>query len=80
MVQREEIKVRDRMKIRGLRNKGIVEILQDPKTGDFVIIMGKGIHREMLMFNLPEGMWRARCSKEEVLGVVTDFITEKVLA
>lgn len=75
----EEIKIRDRTRMRGLKNKGLIEISQNPKTGDFVLIMGKGIRRKWLFFNLPEGMWRARCSKEEVLDVVKDFLTEKVL-
>jgi hypothetical protein len=76
----EEIRVRDRLKIRGLKNKGIVEILENPKTGDFVVIMGQGIRREWGIFNLPEGMWRAKCSREEVLAVVKDFLVNKVLA
>jgi hypothetical protein len=75
----EEIRIRDRTQMRGLKNQGLIEISQDPKTGDFVLIMGKGIRRKWLFFNLPEGMWRARCSKEEVLDVVKDFLTEKVL-
>jgi len=75
----EEIRIRDRTQMRGLKNEGLIEISQDPKTGDFVLIMGKGIRRKWLFFNLPEGMWRARCSKEEVLDVVKDFLTEKVL-
>jgi hypothetical protein len=57
----EEIRVRDRLKIRGLKNRGIVEILENPKTGDFVVIMGQSIRREWGIFNLPEGMWRAKC-------------------
>ncbi len=75
----EQIRVRDRMRMRGLRNKGLIEISQDSTTGDFVLIMGKGIRKKWLLFNLPEGMWRARCSKEEVLDVVKDFLAEKVL-
>ena len=38
----EEIRVRDRIRMRGLKNKGMIEISQDPKTGDFVLILGKG--------------------------------------
>lgn len=75
----EEIRIRDRTGMRGLKNKGLIEISQDPMTGDFVLIMGKGIRKKWLLFNLPEGMWRARCSKEEVLDVVKDFLAEKVL-
>jgi hypothetical protein len=75
----EEIRVRDRMRARGLKNKGLIEISQDPKTGNFILIMGKGIHRKWLLFNLPEGMWRAECSKNEVLDVVKNFLTEKIL-
>ena len=75
----EGIRVRDRTRMRGLKNKGLIEISQNPKTGEFVLIMGKGIRRKWLFFNLPEGMWRARCSKEEVLDVVKDFLAEKIL-
>jgi hypothetical protein len=78
-MKKEEIRVRDRMRMRGLKNKGLIEISQNPKTSDFVIIMGKGIHRKWLLFNLPEGMWRAECSREEVLDVVKDFLAEKIL-
>jgi hypothetical protein len=75
----EEIGIRDRIRMRGLKNKGIIEISQDIKTGDFVLIISKGIHRRWLLFNFPEGMWRASCLKEQVLGVVKDFLTEKIL-
>jgi len=75
----EEIRVRDRMRMRGLKNKGLIEISQDPKTGNFILIVGKGTHRKWLLFNFPDGMWRAECSKEQVLDVVKDFLTEKIL-
>ena len=78
-MQIEEIRIRDRTRMRGLKSKGLIEISQDPTTGDFVLIMGKGIRKKWLLFNLPEGMWRARCSKEEVLDVVKDFLADKVL-
>jgi hypothetical protein len=75
----EEIKVKDRIGMRGLKNKGLIEISQDPKTGNFVLIMGKGIHKRWLLFNFPEGMWRATCPKDQVLDVVKDFLTERIL-
>jgi hypothetical protein len=75
----EEIRVRDRMRMRGLKNKGLIEISQDTKTGDFILIMSKGTHRKWLLFNFPDGMWRAECSKEEVSDVVKDFLTEKII-
>jgi hypothetical protein len=75
----EEIRVRDRMRMRGLKNKSLIEISQDPKTGDFVLVMSKGSHRKWLLFNFPDGMWRAECSKKEVSDVVKDFLTDKIL-
>jgi hypothetical protein len=75
----EEIRVRDRMRMRGLKNQGLIEISQDPKTGDFVLIMSKGTHRRWLLFNFPDGMWRTSCPKEQVLDVVKDFLTGKIL-
>ena len=75
----EEIRVRDRIRMRGLKNKGIIEISQDTETGDFVLVVSKGTHRRCLLFNFPEGMWRASCPKEQVLEAVKDFLTEKIL-
>jgi len=75
----EEIRVRNRMQMRGLKNKGLIEISQDPETGDFVLVMSKGTHRRGLIFNFPDGMWKAECSKGEVLDLVKDFVTEKIL-
>jgi hypothetical protein len=31
------------------------------------------------MFNFPEEMWKVKCSKEEVAGVVKDFLSESIL-
>ena len=75
----EEIRVRDRMRMRGLKNKGLIEISRNPKTGDFVLIMGNGTHRKWLLFNFPDGRWRVSCSKEQVLEAVKDFLTDKIL-
>jgi len=78
-MEKEKMGVWGRIKMRGLKNKGLVEISQAQKSGDYVLIIGKGIQRKWLMFNLPEEMWRVRCSKEEVAQIVKDFLTEKVL-
>jgi len=67
------------MRMRGLKNKGLIEISQDTKTGDFVLIMSKGTHRRWLLFNFPDGMWRVECLKEEVSDVVKDFLNDKIL-
>lgn len=75
----EEIRVRDRLRMRGLKNKGLVEISQDSKTGEFVLVMSKGSHRKWLLFNFPEGMWRVRCPGEQVPEAVNDFLTDKIL-
>jgi len=78
-MEREKIGVWGRIRMRGLKNKGIIEISQDPKSGEYVLIVGKGIHRKWLVFNLPQEMWRVRCSKEEVLEVVNDLLTKRIL-
>lgn len=78
-MEKEKIGVWDRAKARGLKNKGLIEISQDPKRGDYVLIMSYSIQRKWLLFNLPEEMWRVRCSKEEVSSVVNLFLNEKIL-
>lgn len=78
-MEKERIGVWGRLKMKGLKNKGLVEISQDRKSGDYVLVMSKGIQRKWLMFNLPEEMWRVRCSKEEVPTLVENFLSEKIL-
>ena len=78
-IKMEEIRVKDRMRIRGLKNRAFIEISQDTKTGDFVLVMSKGTHKKWLLFNFPEGMWKASCPKEQVLDIVKDFLTERIL-
>ena len=75
----EEIRVRDRIRMRGLKNIGLIEISQDTKTGDFVLVVSKRTHRRCLLFNFPDAMWRASCPKEQAIEAVKDFLTEKIL-
>ncbi len=80
----QEIGVGARLRMRGLRNRGLMEISEDPKSGDFVLVIGKGIrekwYRRWLKINLPVGMWRVKCKKEEVSEVLNKFLAEKILA
>ena len=78
-MEKERIGVWGRVRMRGLKNKGIVEISQDEKRGDYVLVMSQGIQKKWLIFNFPGEMWRVRCPKEEILPVVKDFLTEKVM-
>lgn len=65
--------------MKGLKNRGLTQISQDRKTGGFVIIVGKGIHRQWGVFNLPQGLWRVTCKKEEVKDAVDRLLTEQIL-
>ncbi len=78
-MEKEKIGVWGRVKMRGLKNKGLLEISQDPKRGEYVLVMSKGIQRKWLMFNFPEEMWRVKCSKEEALPIINAFLNEKVI-
>ena len=78
-MEKERIGVGGRVKMRGLKNKGLIEISQDQKRGDYVLVISKGTQRKWLMFNFPGEMWRVRCLKEEVLPVVENFLTEKIM-
>ncbi len=78
-MEKEKIGVWGRVKMGGLKNKGLIEISQDKKKSDYVLFMSKGIQRKWLMFNLPEEMWRVRCSKEEALPFINDFLKGKIL-
>ena len=79
----EEIGVMSRLGMRGLKNRGLIEISQNPKSGDFVLVISKGIrekwYRKWLKINLPQGMWRVKCSKEEVSEAVNKFLSDEIL-
>jgi len=80
-VEIEKIKMTQLIsKMKGQKNKGLIQISEDKKTGDYVIIVGKGIHREWGIFNLPQGLWQVRCSKEEVKEAVDKLLDEKILS
>ena len=78
-MEKEKIGVSSRIKMTGLKNKGLIEVSQDKKTGDYVLIVSKGIKKKGLIFNFPEEMWRIKCSKQEVPGVIQDFLSDKIL-
>ena len=67
-------------KMKGQKNKGLIQISEDKKTGDYIVIVGKGIHREWGIFNMPQGLWQVRCSKEEVKEAVDKLLDEKILS
>ncbi|OGO02879.1 MAG: hypothetical protein A2Y91_06490 [Chloroflexi bacterium RBG_13_54_8] len=64
---------------RGLRNRGMIDISQDPKTGEFVLIAVKNIRRKRLVSYWPEIMWRGWGSKEEVLKESKRLLEEMLL-
>ena len=64
--------------MRGLKNRGLMEFSEDHGTGDFVLVISRGIrekwYRKWLRINLPEKMWRVKCSKDEVSEAVNRFL------
>jgi hypothetical protein len=82
-VEVKEIGVVSRLGMRGLKNRGLMEISQDPRSGDFVLVISKGIrekwYRKWLKINLPQGMWRVKCSKEEVSEAINKFLSDEIL-
>ena len=78
-MEKEKIGVWDRVRMRGLKNEGLVEISQDRGKGDYVLVMSKGAQKKWLVFNFPEEMWRVRCTKEEVIPAVGNFLADKVM-
>ena len=67
-------------KMKGQKNKGLIQISEDKKTGDYLVIVGKGIRREWGIFNMPQGLWQVRCSKEEVKEAIDKLLDEKILS
>lgn len=80
----KEIGVGARLGIRGLKQRGLIEISEDPRSGDFILIIGNGLrqkwYRKWLNVNLPRGMWQVRCNKEEVSQAVSKFLAENILS
>jgi len=76
----QEIKLRGLMSVaKGLRNQSMIMVGRDKKTDDFVVIAGKEITRRWGIANVPQGMWKVVCKKEEVKEAVDKLLTEKIL-
>ncbi len=78
-IEFEAIGVRDRLFMRGLRTRGLIEVSQDRRTGDVVLIGSGEVRRKWLLFNLPQGMWRMRGSREQVLEAARKLLEERIL-
>lgn len=52
---------------------------QDRRTGEFLLIGSGEIRRKWLLFNLPQGMWRMRGSREDVLEAARKLLEERIL-
>ncbi len=79
-MQLEETKTRSLLGMRGLRNKGLMVVSQDPRTEDYVLVAARNIRRKYLIFNLPEKMWKGRGSKEDVLTEAKRLLDETLLS
>ena len=79
-MEREKIGIWGRVKMMKLGNTGFIEISQDRKKEDYLLVMSKGIRRKYLVLNFPEEMLKVRCAKEEILLVINDFLNENFLA
>ncbi len=77
-MQLQQISTHDRARLRSLKYRGMMEIMEDPKSGEIVLVMSVGMSKRWVLFNLPEGMWMARCSKDEVIDVIFDFLTQRI--
>jgi len=78
-IEFEEIGVRDRLFMRGLRTRGLMEVSQDRKTGQFMLVGSGEVQTKWLLFNLPQGMWRMRGSREEILEAARQLLEERIL-
>jgi len=78
-IEFKEIGVRDRLFMGGLKTRGIIEVSQDRRTGDLVLIGSGEVRRKWLLFNLPQGMWRMRGSREQVLEAARKLLEERIL-
>ena len=78
----KEIGVGARLGMHGLMERGMIKIAEDPKDGDYILVIGKGIrqtwYRKWLKVNMPEAMWQIKCSKSEVAEAVAKFLSEKI--
>jgi len=76
----QEMKLRGFMSAaKGLRNPSMIMVARDSKTNDFVVIAGREIKRRWGIFNIPQGLWRVVCKKEEVKEAVDRLLMEKIL-
>lgn len=74
----EEIRVWDRLKMRHLEELALIEIMRNPETGDYVLVLGIGIQKK-LMTSVPEKMIKISCQKEEIPDILATYLREDIV-
>ncbi len=65
-----EIGVGSRLGMCGLKNRGLMEVSDDPSNDDFVLVISKDIREK----------WYLKCFKDEVFEAVNRSLAEEVRA
>ncbi|MDD3493682.1 MAG: hypothetical protein PHZ19_09335 [Candidatus Thermoplasmatota archaeon] len=74
----EEIRVWDRLTMRHLEELALIEIMRNPETGDYVMVLGIGIQKK-LMTSMPEKMIKISCKKDEIMDILATYLERDIL-
>ncbi|MBS3772847.1 MAG: hypothetical protein KGY55_01450 [Candidatus Thermoplasmatota archaeon] len=74
----EEIGIMDRVRMRKLDDLAVIEIMHEPDSDSYQLVMGIGIERKMLTTR-PRKMIRITCTRDEIPDVVNRYLDEEIL-
>jgi hypothetical protein len=74
----EEIGIRDRFKMRKMHDLAVIEIMHEPESDDYYIVLGIDIERKAFT-NMPRKLVRITCPRDEISVVINRYLDAEIL-
>lgn len=74
----EEIGIMDRLKMRKMQELALIEIMHDPGSDVYQLVIGIDIEKKM-MTSTPRKMVRVTCTRDEIPGMIQRYLDEEIL-
>lgn len=74
----EEIGIRDHLKMRKMQDLAVVEVMHDPDSDVYRLVMGIDIEKKLLT-STPRKLVRVTCTRDEIPDVIQRYLDEEIL-
>ncbi len=74
----EEIGIRDRLRMRKMQNLAVIEVMYNPDSESYQLVMGIDIEKKLLT-STPRKMVRVTCTYDEISAGIQRYLDEEIL-